>query len=171
MCAKAGVHELSHQVAALTEADLREGRPAAEQVVRRCVGWKARLVDEDPFDRGPRRLLNLGHTFGHALEALALPALLHGEAVGLGLLCAARLGHGAPDGPLESALRAQLERWALPTRWAAAPAAVLAEMGRDKKRAEGRHVLVVPARPGEVAVREGVPEDEILRALEAVSPA
>ncbi len=165
---------------ALDEEAVRTGSDATVAVIRRCLATKGVLVERDPFDRGERRLLNLGHTFGHALEALALAAapragaaasgLLHGEAVGLGLLCAARLGAGRADGPLEEVLRAQLRTWGLPETRAVEADAVLAEMGRDKKRRAGGHVLVVVAAPGEVGVRRDVPEEEIRAALEAIRP-
>jgi 3-dehydroquinate synthetase len=59
--------------------------------VRGAAAFKAALCIRDPFDHGPRRYLNLGHTFGHALEAAADFDLPHGEAVALGLLAALRL--------------------------------------------------------------------------------
>ena len=131
-------------------------------------------------DRGARRLLNLGHTFGHAFEALAMrssaDALLHGEAVGLGLLCAARLGaafqNARPDpaGELERTLRERLSAWQLPCTTEAPADDVWAEMGRDKKRLGGTLTAVIPAAPGTVAVHEGVPEQLVRAALGAVRP-
>jgi shikimate kinase/3-dehydroquinate synthase len=64
--------------------------PEAE-LVRRCAAYKAGICLADPYDRGIRRTLNLGHTFAHALEAAADFELPHGEAVALGLLAALRL--------------------------------------------------------------------------------
>ncbi len=64
--------------------------PEAE-LVRRCAAYKSAVCLRDPHDRGPRRALNLGHTFGHALEAASRYALPHGRAVALGLLAALRL--------------------------------------------------------------------------------
>ena len=66
--------------------------------MRGAAAYKAALCLQDPHDHGPRRWLNLGHTFGHALEAAADFDLPHGEAVALGLLAALRLSrprHGA----------------------------------------------------------------------------
>jgi shikimate kinase/3-dehydroquinate synthase len=63
-----------------------------DELVRRCAAFKTAICLRDPADEGPRQLLNLGHTFAHALEAAAgYEALSHGEAVALGLLAALRL--------------------------------------------------------------------------------
>ena len=61
-----------------------------DQLVRRAAEIKLSLVEEDPFDRGVRRLLNLGHTFGHAIEKCSTQ-YAHGEAVAIGIAMAARL--------------------------------------------------------------------------------
>lgn len=137
-------------------------------VIERCLATKHDLVRRDLHDTGERRLLNLGHTFGHALEAVALPALLHGEAVALGLLCAARAS-GAAD--LEHTLRDRLARWDLPL---VAPSAtrdvdaLVAQLARDKKRTRGGHVLVLPHAPGDVRIAEDVDEQRIRAAFDAV---
>lgn len=79
----------------------------------RALRLKAEIVHRDPRERGERRLLNLGHTLGHALEAASGFRLLHGEAVGLGLLAALELAEqeGLPPfpAPLREALAARLE--------------------------------------------------------------
>jgi shikimate kinase/3-dehydroquinate synthase len=77
-----------------------------EELVRRCAAFKAALCLRDPHDRGPRHALNLGHTFGHALEAASGYALPHGRAVALGLLAALRLS-GADTTPVEDVLHPQ----------------------------------------------------------------
>ena len=158
-------------VAALAPDDFRAPRPAAVDVIRRCVATKLSLVAEDPFDRDRRRLLNLGHTFGHAFEALAMPRLLHGEAVGLGLLCAARLAAGRPGAApgLEPRLRALLSGWGLPVTWDHEPRAVLEAMRRDKKRLGSRAVLVLPLAPGRVEIATGLADEAVADALAAVA--
>lgn len=77
-----------------------------EELVRRCAAFKAALCIRDPHDRGPRHALNLGHTFGHALETASGYALPHGRAVALGLLAALRLS-GADTAPVEDVLHPQ----------------------------------------------------------------
>lgn len=79
---------------------LDEALPSAESI-RRSLRLKAEVVDRDPTEQHERRLLNLGHTLGHALEAASGHALHHGEAVGLGLLaaCALAESEGLPPCP------------------------------------------------------------------------
>src|SRR5205807_7946531 len=97
---------------ALWEA-VRAGRFEGEDTVLECARTKLAVVAADERDGGPRQVLNLGHTVGHALEtATGYARLRHGEAVGLGLLAALRLSG-------QEALRAEvaqlLERAGLPT--------------------------------------------------------
>jgi len=79
---------------------LEDGLPAPETLLR-ALRAKAEIVHRDPLEQGERRLLNLGHTLGHALEAASDYRLLHGEAVGLGTLAACCLSEaqGLPPFP------------------------------------------------------------------------
>ena len=96
-----------------------ERRPlAVADAVHRCCRFKASVVAEDPTERGRRRILNLGHTFGHALEAATrFDRFLHGEAVAVGLVASAVLGAELGFSPpaLAGRLRDLLERLGLPT--------------------------------------------------------
>ncbi len=85
------------------KTELLAGRPLD---VRGAAAYKAALCLRDPYDRGPRQWLNLGHTFAHALEAAADFDLPHGEAVALGLLAALQLS-GRDPAPVLSALDPQ----------------------------------------------------------------
>jgi shikimate kinase / 3-dehydroquinate synthase len=67
------------------------------ELVRRCAAFKAAVCLRDPYDHGPRQILNLGHTFAHALEAAAAFELSHGRAVALGLVAALRLSGKSTD--------------------------------------------------------------------------
>lgn len=150
----------------LAAADARAATPAAVALIEACARHKAALVDRDPLDRGERRLLNLGHTFGHAFEAVALPSLLHGEAVAAGLLCAARLAAALRPGAargLEDRLRAALRRAGLPDRLDLPTDAVLAQMRRDKKRGGGALRCILPVAPGRAEVAD-VPDPAPVRA-------
>lgn len=153
----------------LASADFARARAAAVEVIAACLSCKGALVERDLLDHGARRALNLGHTFGHALEAASRGALRHGEAVGLGLLCAARLA-GARGGQddLEGRLRATLGRWGLPVATVVDDDAVEAHLGRDKKRRAGRNVFVLPLAPGRVELADDVSKEEVRRALDAV---
>ena len=97
-------------MAEVVKTGLLAGEPlwelADDELVRRTAAFKAALCLRDPHDRGPRHALNLGHTFGHALEAASGYALPHGRAVALGLLAALRLS-GADTTPVEDVLHPQ----------------------------------------------------------------
>jgi 3-dehydroquinate synthase len=132
---------------------------ALAPVIAACVRHKARVVMQDEFDRrGVRMLLNLGHTFGHAVESASGLSLLHGEAVGFGLACAAdlsaRLGLLTPEGEAQMArLRGLLARFGLPLHLKALPLGrVLAAMGQDKKF-EGGARFVLPRCIGKSVVK------------------
>ncbi len=129
------------------------------EVVATCVAHKARVVERDPLDRkGLRALLNLGHTFGHAVESASGFALAHGEAVGFGLACAADLSRAL--GLLDAAGRKDMDRLeallaalGLPLRLKGPRLdRVLAALARDKKF-EGGARFIVPLRLGRCAVR------------------
>jgi 3-dehydroquinate synthase len=150
---------LEREPLTVASADLAE-------VIRRCCAAKARVVEADEFERaaeGGRALLNLGHTFGHAIEQVTgYGAYLHGEAVAVGLAAAARLSRelgliGASDvGRIDAVLAAH----ALPTRLRAPlPWTALREaMGRDKKVRAGRLRFVVVESFGVARTRDDVPE-------------
>jgi shikimate kinase / 3-dehydroquinate synthase len=108
--------------AELIKTELLAGRSLD---VRSAAAYKAGLCVRDPYDRGPRQLLNLGHTFAHALEAASDFGLRHGDAVALGLLAALRLS-GRDDAPVRKALDPQPVRVDRERAWAA--------LLRDKKR-------------------------------------
>ena len=87
--------EHENGMAEVVKTGLLMGQPVWElpiaELVRRCASFKAAVCLADPHDRGPRNQLNLGHTFGHALEAAAGYDLPHGRAVALGMVAALRL--------------------------------------------------------------------------------
>jgi 3-dehydroquinate synthase len=133
------------------------------QAVRRSCEIKARIVAADEREHGQRALLNLGHTFGHAIEtAVGYGEWLHGEAVAMGMLLAADLSHrlgwlGRPD---VERVRALLQRAGLPTSAPPIRAARVHElMGMDKKVRQGRIRLVLLRRLGEGAVTGDYPSD------------
>lgn len=149
----------------LERRPLRVGDPGLATVIRRCCALKARIVEADERETAPeggRALLNLGHTFGHAIENVAgYGAYLHGEAVGVGLCAAARLSQKL--GYLTPADVARVDRVVaahdLPVRLRAPlPYADLdAAMGRDKKVRAGGLRFVVLRRLGEAATQGHVP--------------
>ena len=137
------------------------------QMLANAVRVKVRIVRDDPLEQGKRVWLNLGHTFAHAWEKLSGYSMLHGEAVAMGLVAAARLSERlgeAPDG-LAAQVKGTLDRLGLPT---AAPdyppKEVYAAMQSDKKRKGGKLRFVLLHQIGDPFVRE-VPEEDVLAVL------
>ncbi len=146
---------------------LRAGDPEAlARVVAESVVTKAGIVAADPLEQGSRALLNLGHTLGHALEAvLGYGVLRHGEAVGLGCLAMTRFARAQgwlPDPGLPERLERLLCALELPTHVPGAPSplALAKAVGFDKKRLRGMIRIVVPIAPGRVELRS-LPLNEI----------
>ena len=145
-----------------------DGDPAAlDYVVARCVAMKAQIVAEDEREGGRRALLNLGHTFGHALEAEVGfgEALLHGEAVALGCAQAFRFSQHLGLCSAADAVRAEatIAAIGLPTRMTeianGAPFAaerLIAHMANDKKAEGGKLTFVLVKAIGEAFVEKGV---------------
>jgi 3-dehydroquinate synthetase/shikimate kinase len=137
---------------------------AVPEVVERASWAKVEVVVADEREQGAaggRIALNLGHTVGHALEAVdGYASLLHGEAVAYGLRAATRIGVAVGATPTERAARIErlLDRLDLGRAPLPYPAdAVVAATGTDKKHASGRLRWVLPTADG-VAVRDDVPE-------------
>lgn len=135
-----------------------------------CCRIKARVVESDETESGPRRALNLGHTFGHAYETVTrYRRFLHGEAVGHGLDAVAELGVA-----LGTMARDEAERvHRLVARVGPRPRigdldadALIAAMRHDKKRASGRIAFVLPSGIGSVQIRTDVDEATIRGALD-----
>ena len=146
------------------------GRLAAEaaEVVARCVRYKAGVVERDEREQGERKLLNLGHTVGHAIEKCSGYAIPHGHAVAAGLAVMARSAEtlGWTDGPVAERIAACLAKCGLPTG-TDFPAEALAEAAlSDKKRAGVDITLVIPKRIGLCALKQ-VPVTELLPIIAA----
>jgi 3-dehydroquinate synthase len=139
--------------------------------IRRSCAAKARIVAEDERENGRRALLNLGHTFAHAIEtATGYDSWLHGEAVAVGMLIAADLS--ARIGWLARAdverVHVLLARCGLPTQAPKIGAARALELiGMDKKVSEGRVRLVLLRNLGAAVVTADCPPDALAAALNA----
>ncbi len=143
---------------------------AAAPLVAAAVAAKVAVVERDPREGGERRLLNFGHTLGHALESAAgYRGLLHGDAVAYGMLFALRLATETAAGPaseLADRLPALLARLGLPPLPAVNAQDLLKLMRGDKKSREGGLAWVLPGSLGSGRVVEAVPEDRVRRELE-----
>jgi 3-dehydroquinate synthase len=139
---------------------------AVEKIITRCCEIKARVVEADEREStGGRMVLNYGHTFGHAFEAVAgYGTWTHGEAVAAGMICASRLAErlGMISAEVTERQTALLKRFGLPAErdqsWSVD--AILEVMQRDKKAVDGRLRFVLPTRIGRVELVDSVPVDE-----------
>jgi shikimate kinase / 3-dehydroquinate synthase len=135
------------------------------QLVREAVQVKVDVVIEDPYEQGRRAVLNLGHTFGHAIEQVSEFTIRHGEGVALGLVASAEMSAalGQCDAALVARIRALLERVGLPTRIRGYDVdAIRAAMGHDKKRQGSTLRFIIPHDLGDVTIIDN-PGEEIVR--------
>ena len=125
-----------------------------EQVIARCVAHKRDIVAADEFDRGQRNLLNLGHTFGHAVEALSDFTLSHGKAVAIGTALAARTAaaRGICDQGTATRIMWLLERFGLPIFTEFSAPELAAAALSDKKRSGDTVNLILPEKIGRCAI-------------------
>ena len=138
------------------------------QRIARSLQVKIDVVEQDPYERGWRAVLNLGHTVGHALEQVSDFSLRHGEGVSIGMVAAARIsvamGLAAPS--VAESLAALLSAHHLPVRCPPFdPEDIWAAVGRDKKK-RGRVLRwVLPRQIGQVEIVENVPREVVLDTL------
>ena len=141
-------------------------------LVARALQVKIDVVQEDPYEQGRRMVLNLGHTFAHALEVLEDFGLHHGLAVSIGMAAAAHLGviRGHCSTETRDRIVAVLRAQGLPTRYGAhPPETIYRAMAADKKRRAGRLRFIVPRAIGDVVIDPDVPEADVLAALGAIA--
>lgn len=163
--------------AAMLDGGERSHELLRAAIVTSCEA-KARIVAADEKESGERALLNLGHTFGHALEAEIGYGgeLLHGEAVAIGMILAfalsARLGYCAPGDA--GRIRAHFAGVGLPTspprrgpRGAVTPAGLIAHMTQDKKMADGKLTFVLARGIGKAFLTHDVPAPALEETLAA----
>jgi 3-dehydroquinate synthase len=143
-------------------------------IVARSIELKADIVERDERESGDRMLLNYGHTVGHALEASAgYGALLHGEAVAVGMRAAAEIAQrldvlSSADARRQAQL---LKSLGLPATWPASTEEVVSRLSLDKKRAGSRQRWVLAERVGAGRVHDDVPTDVARQAIEVVTEA
>jgi 3-dehydroquinate synthase len=143
------------------EKVLRRDRAALDYLIPRCVQIKAEVVSCDERESGLREILNFGHTFGHALESVTrYRRFKHGEAVALGLMAAALLGHevgftAADDVSRIVSLVRRLGTF--PTGPRVTPKTMIAAMRSDKKSKAGKLRFVLSPRIGQARSSDTVP--------------
>jgi 3-dehydroquinate synthetase len=158
-------------VASRGRAALRDDEAARYAIIDRSVQLKLDVVARDPFERGDRRTLNLGHTLGHALEIESGYRLPHGKAVVLGLRAVAHMAQarGAEPG-LAERIDAVVGSLGYALHRTFDPAVVRHALGRDKKRIRGRQRWILPMAVGHVIDVDDVSEAELEAALRVISP-
>jgi shikimate kinase / 3-dehydroquinate synthase len=149
-------------MAEVVKTGLLAGSPLWElprlELVRAAAAYKAAVCLRDPHERGEREVLNLGHTFAHALEAAGgYRTLRHGEAVALGLVAALRLS-GLDTAAVEQVLQPQPVHVSRDAAWAA--------LARDKKARNGRPRLVLLEEPGKPVTGIELPDEQVRAALD-----
>ncbi|HDD9445742.1 TPA: 3-dehydroquinate synthase [Escherichia coli] len=152
------------------DALLRLDGPAMAYCIRRCCELKAEVVAADERETGLRALLNLGHTFGHAIEAeMGYGNWLHGEAVAAGMVMAARTSErlGQFSSAETQRIITLLTRAGLPVNGPRemSAQAYLPHMLRDKKVLAGEIRLILPLAIGKSEVRSGVSHELVLNAI------
>jgi 3-dehydroquinate synthase len=142
------------------------------EIVAASCQIKADVVADDERESGRRRILNFGHTAGHALEAItAYRRLRHGEAVAYGMLVAAHIGaaRGLLDADDHKCLTDLISRMGpLPSVTDVSPSDVVNAMRRDKKVVSGRLHVVLPQGLGNTIIVNDVTDREVLEGLEAI---
>ena len=147
--------------------------PALTHAIATSCRSKASIVARDETEQGDRALLNLGHTFGHALEGLTHfngERLNHGEGVAIGMACAFRFSARLGYCPADDAARVEnhLRETGLPTRvrdvpgWNAGPDAILDAMYQDKKVQRGSLTFILARGIGQSFIAKGVPAADVL---------
>ncbi len=130
--------------------DLAEKRIGIADIVEKCVVFKRDVVEKDEFDRGERKLLNLGHTAAHGIEKTSGYTLTHGEAVAVGMVIAARIAEntGICEKGLSKQIEKLLETYNLPVKYDISAKELESAALSDKKRESGVITLVLPERMG-----------------------
>jgi 3-dehydroquinate synthase len=149
----------------------RRDATTVERLIAASVKLKAQVVSADEREHGVRRVLNLGHTIGHALEAeTAYKKLLHGEAVAWGMVGVARLASDIgrlDERTAERIVTATLNVGPLP-KIDVRPANIVKRLTADKKTRDGRVHFILPLGIGRVEVVDCIPEVAVRKAVEEV---
>lgn len=149
----------------------QQDQDAMQHLIAECCRFKAEIVRDDEKEQGVRALLNLGHTFGHAIENVSDYHYLHGEAVAMGLVMAAdlsvRLDHaqsGLKEQFIELIEAFELP-YVLPNEYTTEQ--LLQAMRLDKKVQSGQHRLILMRGMGEAFVANDISESVIAESIQA----
>ncbi len=140
-----------------------------EWLIAECVRVKASVVSEDEKDFGVRRILNLGHTIGHALEAESgYGTFLHGEAVAWGMVAASMISVGMQKTDTRTAQRiiSAILAYAPLPKVSVRSKAVAKRIGQDKKTVDNKVHFILPVEIGRVEIETDVPERAVIQSIE-----
>jgi len=144
------------------------------EMITQCCHFKADIVQQDEKEQGVRALLNLGHTFGHAIETATDYRYLHGEAVALGMIMAAQLSTdlGYCENNIRKMLENLLQAFDLPIMLDDRLAAetLLELMKADKKVVNEQHRLILLKGLGQAFIAENVKDADIIHAIQTCLP-
>lgn len=141
------------------------------QLVTDAVRVKVRIVELDPYERNVRAHLNLGHTFGHAIEQVSQYRMRHGEAVAVGMVAAANMAVelGRCDAALAERIYTLLDRLGLPVSVSGySVEAIHVAMAQDKKRAGKKLRFIIPQALGDVVMIDDPGEAVVRRAIQSI---
>jgi 3-dehydroquinate synthase len=145
--------------------------PAWTRQIARSLLVKIDVVEQDPFERGQRAVLNLGHTTGHALEQLSGYRMRHGEAVSIGMVVAAEIAVALNKAAtnLPEQIARVLTAHHLPTRCPPFAAETIWEAMQHDKKKQGQTLRwVLPCQIGRVEIVNGVPRETVIRVLKSM---
>lgn len=155
----------------LLELASRSQQGTIVELLKRTIQVKVDVVQQDPYEKGIRAHLNLGHTFAHAIEQVSKYSWLHGEAVGVGLVAAARLSHilALCDASLPELVEDIVVTAGLPRQLGGLSAeALYSAMGTDKKWQAGHSSFVLLRDVGQPVIVEDVPKEDVMRILDGM---
>ncbi len=167
-CGLIGRPELFAKLEAITAKALRKDSTPLEWVIAEAVKLKAEVVSADEREGGLRRVLNFGHTVGHALEAESgYKRFLHGEAVAWGMIAASRIAQaiGKCSATVADEITAAVLKVGPLPKVEARPGQIVRLMQSDKKAREGVLHFVLPVEIGKVEIVKDVPQDVVLDAV------
>ncbi|MBR4771822.1 MAG: 3-dehydroquinate synthase [Bacteroidales bacterium] len=125
-----------------------------DMLIMRAVKNKCKIVEKDYHEHGPRRVLNLGHTFAHAIEKCSAAPISHGNAVSIGTVMAARIGEklGKTSPKVVESLIADFTAIGLPTATDIDVRTLLEAVSKDRKRVDNTYDMVIPTKIGSVDI-------------------
>ncbi|MBX2907028.1 MAG: 3-dehydroquinate synthase [Taibaiella sp.] len=161
-------HELFEKLEKRDATHFKTSRTALKGLVQRCADWKNKTVVNDELETGERKLLNFGHTAGHAIETLY--HLPHGQAVAVGMMIAARIGEkkGVSKELVSTRLEKLLQRYGLPVATPYKTEDVMSLLRMDKKRSgdEIQYILMEEIGKGIIRRLSFATIEEVLRKYE-----